>query len=125
MKLNVLTAIASITLATGAWANDSACGTTTHGSQLKAKAAQINLTVPKTIGPVLGTPNITATQDGAKVSAWFDIQHTKTGIPGNQARTDCGVLIAVLEDGSTSKAIMKSLQANEIDLVLAGKLPKL
>jgi hypothetical protein len=123
---SIIIAAALSGLAPFAAANDSACGKTTNGMPMRAKAQQVNLNDPSTLYGAFGPPQLeTTTDDGKRVTIWYDILHENRGTATAYFRTDCGVLMAIIKDGSTIKTTMKGLLAEDIDLLLAGKSPNL
>jgi len=109
-------------LALSAHANGSACSGTTHGIPLSSKIAKVDIRVPSTLFKELGAPQIETIENGVKFSAWYDILHTKSGTANVYSRQDCGILLVAMESSAGTSALMKSLQAPEIDLILDGKL---
>ena len=114
-------------LSGNALANDSACGNTTHGIPLRSKGQMVDPKDPdsyfKTFGPAL----IEKTVDGAKTSVWYDISHAQSSatISGGTASTrkDCGVMFVLTVKGNNIKTTVKALQSDDIDALIAGKVP--
>lgn len=104
--------------------NDSACATTTDGSPLREKASSSNFFDPTSLFQTLGASQLQGTKDGKKVTIWYDIMHTVSAeTAGAYSRRDCGILIAVIDDGNKLRSTLMSLQRNEIDDLLKGVIP--
>lgn len=127
-------AIATVTLPAHAAGNEnenpaSACGITTHGTPLKLKGQQLTLTDPDSFFRVLGPGMLHTQRDGKDITIWYDILHLeqKRTLAAGQMieRRDCGVMFAVIRQGTTSKAMIHGLLGEDIDVILKGVVPSM
>lgn len=122
-KLFVLAAAVFLSTAP-AFADESACGITTHGIPLKTKAAALDWTGnADKLFDALGPGLLHTQRDGAGIVVWYDIKRTRSGTPQNSAGTDCGVMLALSTKGQQQTLTMKSLLAADIDQLLSGQVP--
>lgn len=132
MRLSLIGLIAALTVAAvPAYAADdnSGCGPTTHGTNLKDKGSQVDPNDPASYYRALGPVLLHGERDGKTVDLWYDIHHeSSVQAVGNgywASRRDCGFMYAVARKGDTVQVIFQSLQPGDIDQILNKQIPSL
>ena len=124
MKPSCVLASVALLCAAPAIANESVCGTTTHGMPLKTKVAAIDWQGHSDkLFAALGPGQLHTQRDGAGIVVWYDIKRLRSGTPQNSTGTDCGVMLVLSTKSEQQTLTMKSLLAADIDLLLSGKVP--
>lgn len=109
-------------LAASAMAEESTCGKTTHGIPMHDRLKTVDIRDAGALFKTFGPAQLTTRSEGKQYTIWYDILHEESGTPTNGSRHDCGVLVALIADGTTTKSVLRSLKDSDIDLLLAGKV---